>query len=80
MNKNASPIEHSVRASLEARAGRLAREGVLPIGLIGQQVQSQLVEALVPDAPRCELFGREAWPGADVWGNQTATFSEAANG
>lgn len=40
----------------------------------------ELVEALVPDAPRCELFGREAWPGADVWGNQIATFSEAANG
>ncbi|MEG1055048.1 MAG: exodeoxyribonuclease V subunit gamma, partial [Janthinobacterium sp.] len=37
-----------VRASLEARAARLAREGVLPIGLIGQQVQAQLVEALVP--------------------------------
>ena len=37
-----------VRASLQARAQKLAREGVLPIGLIGQQVQAQLVEALVP--------------------------------
>ncbi|MEG2030201.1 MAG: exodeoxyribonuclease V subunit gamma [Janthinobacterium sp.] len=37
-----------VRASLASRAQRLAREGVLPIGLIGQQVQAQLVEALVP--------------------------------
>ncbi|WP_300759319.1 exodeoxyribonuclease V subunit gamma [Janthinobacterium sp.] len=37
-----------VRVSLQARADRLAREGVLPIGLIGQQVQAQLVEALVP--------------------------------
>src|SRR5471030_2076481 len=37
-----------VRTSLQARADRLAREGVLPIGLIGQQVQAQLVEALVP--------------------------------
>jgi exodeoxyribonuclease V gamma subunit len=37
-----------VRASLGARAERLAREGVLPIGLIGVQWQRQLVEALVP--------------------------------
>ena len=37
-----------VRASLSARAGRLAREGVLPIGLIGVQWQRQLVDALVP--------------------------------
>ena len=37
-----------VRTSLAARAQRLAREGVLPIGLIGEQVQAQLVEALVP--------------------------------
>ncbi|MRW85894.1 exodeoxyribonuclease V subunit gamma [Pseudoduganella sp. FT26W] len=33
---------------LTQRAERLAREGVLPIGLIGQQYQHQLVEALVP--------------------------------
>ncbi|WP_317204916.1 exodeoxyribonuclease V subunit gamma [Janthinobacterium sp.] len=37
-----------VRASLTLRAERLTREGVLPIGLIGQQWQRQLVEALVP--------------------------------
>jgi exodeoxyribonuclease V gamma subunit len=37
-----------VRAGLEARAARLAREGVLPIGLIGQQWQAQLVDGLVP--------------------------------
>ena len=37
-----------VRATLALRAARLAREGVLPIGLIGQQWQRQLVEALVP--------------------------------
>ena len=37
-----------VRASLQLRAERLAREGVLPIGLIGRQVQEQLVDALVP--------------------------------
>ncbi|MGK5023611.1 exodeoxyribonuclease V subunit gamma [Janthinobacterium sp. RB2R34] len=37
-----------VRAGLQARADKLAREGVLPIGLIGRQVQEQLVDALVP--------------------------------
>ncbi|MET3134103.1 exodeoxyribonuclease V gamma subunit [Oxalobacteraceae bacterium GrIS 1.11] len=37
-----------VRAGLEARAQRLAREGVLPIGLMGRQWQRQLVDALVP--------------------------------
>jgi exodeoxyribonuclease V gamma subunit len=37
-----------VRASLSLRAERLAREGVLPIGLVGQQWQRQLVEGLVP--------------------------------
>lgn len=37
-----------VRANLALRAERLAREGVLPIGLIGQQWQRQLVEELVP--------------------------------
>ncbi|MFL6660311.1 MAG: exodeoxyribonuclease V subunit gamma [Massilia sp.] len=37
-----------VRASLQLRAQRLAREGVLPIGLVGQQWQRQLVDALVP--------------------------------
>ena len=37
-----------VRASLTARAARLGREGVLPIGLIGREWQQQLVDALVP--------------------------------
>ena len=37
-----------VRASLAARAERLAREGVLPIGLLGRQWQRQLVDALLP--------------------------------
>jgi exodeoxyribonuclease V gamma subunit len=37
-----------VRASLSARAARAAREGVLPIGLAGDRLQEQLVEALVP--------------------------------
>ena len=39
---------HEVRAGLAARAARLAREGVLPIGLIGRKWQEQLVDALVP--------------------------------
>lgn len=38
----------------------------------------QMIEALVPDAPRCELFGREPWAGADVWGNQTDRFEVQA--
>jgi exodeoxyribonuclease V gamma subunit len=37
-----------VRQMLDARAERLAREGVLPIGLVGRQWQQQLVEGLVP--------------------------------
>ncbi|MGJ9416840.1 exodeoxyribonuclease V subunit gamma [Massilia sp. CMS3.1] len=37
-----------VRQMLGARAERLAREGVLPIGLVGQQWQQQLVDGLVP--------------------------------
>jgi exodeoxyribonuclease V gamma subunit len=37
-----------VREVLEARAGRLVREGVLPIGLVGRQWQQQLVEELLP--------------------------------
>jgi exodeoxyribonuclease V gamma subunit len=39
---------HEVRQVLNARAERLAREGVLPIGLLGRQWQQQLVEDLVP--------------------------------
>nr|WP_314542996.1 exodeoxyribonuclease V subunit gamma [uncultured Massilia sp.] len=40
--------ENEVRQVLEARAERVAREGVLPIGLVGRQWQQQLVEELVP--------------------------------
>jgi exodeoxyribonuclease V gamma subunit len=43
-----SDILSDVRASLALRADQLAREGVLPIGLLGQQWQRQLVDALVP--------------------------------
>ncbi len=54
------PLEQ-VHACLSERAGRLAREGVLPIGLIGQMWQQQLVEALVP--VRCAwLTLRERYP------------------
>jgi exodeoxyribonuclease V gamma subunit len=37
-----------VRQVLVARAARLSREGVLPIGQVGRQWQQQLVEELVP--------------------------------
>ncbi len=37
-----------VRERLEARAARLAREGFLPIGLPGRQLQRALVDELVP--------------------------------
>ncbi len=37
-----------VMAHLQHKAAKLAREGVLPIGLLGQHVQSRLVEELVP--------------------------------
>ncbi|MBZ2209445.1 exodeoxyribonuclease V subunit gamma [Massilia soli] len=37
-----------VQAVLEARAERLEREGVLPIGLVGKRWQEQLVRELVP--------------------------------
>jgi len=40
--------QDEVRQVLATRAGRLAREGVLPIGLIGRQWQQQLVDELVP--------------------------------
>jgi exodeoxyribonuclease V gamma subunit len=40
--------QHEVRAVLNARAERLAREGVLPIGLLGRQWQQELVDGLVP--------------------------------
>lgn len=34
----------------------------------------EMVEQLVPYGPRCELFGREAWPGGSVWGNECQRF------
>lgn len=34
----------------------------------------EMIETLVPSARRCELFGREPWAGADVWGNQADRF------
>src|SRR6185369_16077465 len=37
-----------VRATLARRAERLQREGLLPIGLIGQRKRDELVEGLVP--------------------------------
>ncbi|MGH8855321.1 MAG: exodeoxyribonuclease V subunit gamma, partial [Telluria sp.] len=43
-----APAGHDVRAELTTRAERLAREGVLPIGLQGRQWQQELVEGLVP--------------------------------
>ena len=42
------PEPASVRRDLTLRAARLAREGRLPIGLVGKQWQRQLVEALLP--------------------------------
>lgn len=35
----------------------------------------QLLERLTPRAFRCELFGREPWPGNDVWGNEANKFA-----
>lgn len=37
-----------------------------------------IVEAMTPQAFRCELFAREAWPGNDVWGNEATKFDGAA--
>lgn len=47
---DSGPLEDikEVRATLSARAQRLAREGVLPIGLLGRQWQEELVHGLVP--------------------------------
>ncbi|RZA34563.1 MAG: exodeoxyribonuclease V subunit gamma [Lysobacteraceae bacterium] len=47
---DSGPMEplHEVRAALNSRAERLAREGVLPIGLMGRQWQQDLVDGLVP--------------------------------
>ncbi len=49
LDDGSAPEELSqVRQMLSLRAEKLAREGVLPIGLVGVQWQRQLVEALVP--------------------------------
>lgn len=37
----------------------------------------RMIERLLPDATRCELFGREAWPGSEVWGNQADKFTDS---
>ena len=37
-----------------------------------------MIERLLPDRFAVELFAREAWPGHDVWGNETGTFGSAA--
>jgi exodeoxyribonuclease V gamma subunit len=55
---------NQVRERLAQRAERLGREGVLPIGLVGQQWQRQLVEDLVPVRSAwlalCARFARAA--------------------
>lgn len=37
----------------------------------------EMIERLAPKAFRCELFAREPWDGAEIWGNQTDRFSVA---
>lgn len=37
-----------------------------------------LLEALSPDARRCDIFSRQARPGWDVWGNESTKFNSAA--
>ncbi len=36
----------------------------------------EMIERLVPDAPKCELFSREPWGDNDVWGNEAGKFEE----
>ncbi len=55
--------EDDVRASLTERAARLQREGVLPIGLLGDRVRDGLIEALLP-VRRAWLQLRGAFPEA----------------
>lgn len=38
----------------------------------------EMIERIVPRAFCCELFAREAWPGHDVWGNETERFGAAS--
>jgi N6-adenosine-specific RNA methylase IME4 len=35
-----------------------------------------MVEAMTPQAFRCELFAREEWPGNEVWGDESTKFDE----
>lgn len=37
----------------------------------------EMISKLLPDVFACELFGREPWPGNDVWGNESTKFVEA---
>lgn len=37
-----------------------------------------LIEALLPDAQRADVFSRQRRPGWDAWGNQTDKFEVAA--
>ncbi|WP_443094121.1 exodeoxyribonuclease V subunit gamma [Pseudoduganella lutea] len=55
--------EDDVRASLVERAARLQREGVLPIGVIGERVRDGLIAALLP-VRRAWLQLRAAYPEA----------------
>jgi len=48
-----------VRATLEARAGRLARAGLLPIGLVGRMLQDELVGSLAPVRAEWLRVGRQ---------------------
>lgn len=36
----------------------------------------EILDTLLPHAFKCELFAREPWAGADVWGNETNKFAD----
>jgi N6-adenosine-specific RNA methylase IME4 len=38
----------------------------------------EILDTLFPQYFKAELFGRESWAGADVWGNQADKFGDAA--
>jgi N6-adenosine-specific RNA methylase IME4 len=38
----------------------------------------EMISRLLPHGYYCELFGREPWPGHDVWGNQAEHFGGGA--
>ena len=38
----------------------------------------EMIDRLLPDVFACELFGREPWPGREVWGNEVDRFEGAA--